>query len=117
LLNYLESGGHIAQYSKAQYRYEDESAIYKECDIYVPSYSENQIHTENYHKFNCRYIAEGANQPVTPSAEKLLKEKGIIFLPDILINSGGVITSYFEWIKNLSHTQHGLLTKRWEEKR
>jgi len=45
-----------------------------------------------------------------------MKSKGIVFLPDILINSGGVIASYFEWIKNLSHTQHGLLTKRWEEK-
>jgi len=49
-------------------------------------------------------VVEGANGPVSNSAERILKEKGIYIFPDILMNSGGVIASYFEWIKNLSHT-------------
>lgn len=46
----------------------------------------------------------------------MLRERGIYVFPDLLVNAGGVITAYFEWIKNLSHTSHGLLTKRWEQK-
>lgn len=59
-------------------------------------------------------IAEGCNHPITPIAGELIRDRGIYVFPDLLVNAGGVITAYFEWVKNLSHTNHGLLTKRWE---
>ena len=62
-------------------------------------------------------IAEAANGPVTYRADNLLKKKGIIVLPDIYLNAGGVTVSYFEWIKNLSHISYGRMTRRYEENR
>jgi glutamate dehydrogenase/leucine dehydrogenase len=59
-------------------------------------------------------IVEGTNGPVTPIAGEMLRDKGVYIFPDLIFNAGGVIGAYFEWIKNLSHTTHGMLTKRWE---
>ena len=54
-------------------------------------------------------------EPVTFDAEAILKEKGVVMIPDIYLNAGGVVVSYFEWIKNLSHIRFGRMTRRWEE--
>jgi glutamate dehydrogenase (NAD(P)+) len=70
-------------------------------DILVPAALENQITADNAGRIRARIIAEGANGPVTPAADRILHEKGVVLLPDILANAGGVIVSYFEWVQDL----------------
>ncbi len=72
-----------------------------ECDFLVPAALENQITKDNVKKVNARVVAEGANGPTTPDADKVLYKKGIHVVPDILANAGGVVVSYFEWVQNL----------------
>ena len=72
------------------------------CDILIPAALENQITKTNVDKIDTKIVAEGANGPTTPEADRALHEKGIILIPDILANSGGVATSYFEWVQNLT---------------
>lgn len=69
-------------------------------DVLVPAALENAITKESAGKINAHVIVEGANGPVTPGADKILEDKGIIVVPDILANSGGVTVSYFEWVQN-----------------
>lgn len=73
------------------------------CDILVPAAGEMQITGENAAKVKCRILAEGANGPTTPDADKILEKKGVFVLPDILANAGGVIVSYFEWVQDLQN--------------
>ena len=72
------------------------------CDILAPCALERQITEANAGKINCRILAEGANGPTTPAADRILEQREEIFvIPDILCNSGGVIVSYFEWVQDL----------------
>ncbi|MGQ9545328.1 MAG: Glu/Leu/Phe/Val family dehydrogenase [Candidatus Bathycorpusculaceae bacterium] len=73
-----------------------------ECDILIPAALENQITKANADKIKAKIVVEGANGPTTPEADMVLNEKGIILVPDILANSGGVTASYYEWVQNLT---------------
>jgi glutamate dehydrogenase (NAD(P)+) len=72
-----------------------------ECDVLAPCALEQVITTENADKVKAKIVVEGANGPVTPSADEILEDKGIVVLPDILANAGGVVVSYFEWVQGL----------------
>jgi glutamate dehydrogenase/leucine dehydrogenase len=78
------------------------------CDILIPAALENQITKTNVDKIDTKIVAEGANGPTTPEADRALHEKGIVLIPDILANSGGVATSYFEWVQNLTREHWAL---------
>ena len=75
------------------------------CDILVPAAVENQITSANAGKVSARMVLELANGPTTPAADRILYEKGITLVPDILANAGGVVVSYFEWVQNLQNRQ------------
>ncbi len=72
-----------------------------ECDVLIPAALENQITGANAERIRARLIVEGANGPTTPEADAILGERGVIVVPDILANAGGVIVSYFEWVQGL----------------
>ena len=72
-----------------------------ECDVLIPAALENQITEDNADNIKAKIVAEGANGPTTPEADKILFEKKVFLIPDILANAGGVVVSYFEWVQGL----------------
>jgi glutamate dehydrogenase (NAD(P)+) len=76
-----------------------------ECDILIPAALENQIRADNAAAIRARFVAEAANGPTTPAADRILADRNIPVLPDILTNSGGVCVSYFEWVQNIENEQ------------
>ncbi|MEM1115343.1 MAG: glutamate dehydrogenase, partial [Bacteroidota bacterium] len=71
-----------------------------DCDVMIPAAIESAIHSDNVDTVKARLVVEGANLPVTPKADRVLAERGVLVVPDILANAGGVIVSYFEWSQN-----------------
>ena len=80
-----------------------EALLLLDCEILVPAALENAITEENAHAVRARVIAEAANGPVTPEADRILDQKGVFLIPDILCNAGGVTVSYFEWVQDENH--------------
>ena len=93
----------------------DNSVMYRECDVLIPAATEKAINKHNADKLQCKILAEAANGPTTKNAEKILEQKGVLILPDVLTNAGGVTVSYFEYLKNLDHVNPGLINRKWEE--
>ncbi|TBR18695.1 MAG: Glu/Leu/Phe/Val dehydrogenase [Chitinophagaceae bacterium] len=90
-------------------------ALELECDILIPAALENVIDGTNAPNIKAKIIAEAANGPLTPEADEVFIERGILVVPDMYLNAGGVTVSYFEWLKNLSHVRYGRMEKRFTE--
>jgi glutamate dehydrogenase (NAD(P)+) len=90
-------------------------ALEADCDILIPAALENVINGENAPRIKAKIIGEGANGPLTPEADEVFAKKGVIVIPDMYLNAGGVTVSYFEWLKNLSHVRYGRMEKRFTE--
>jgi len=85
------------------------------CDILIPAALENVINGNNAERVKAKIIGEAANGPLTPEADEVFAKKGVLVVPDMYLNAGGVTVSYFEWLKNLSHVRYGRMEKRFTE--
>ena len=114
LIAHRNATGSIKNFPGATNIANSKEAIEMECDVLIPAALENQITAENAPRIKAKIIAEAANGPVAFEAEDILLKKGIIILPDMYRNAGGVTVSYFEWLKNLSHMRFGRMEKRFD---
>ncbi len=102
LLAYVSEMGKVGGFSHAE-TVSNEELLKLPCDVLIPAALSNQIHAGNVDALNCKIIVEGANGPTSPEADLRLHENGVLVMPDILANAGGVTVSYFEWVQGLMH--------------
>jgi glutamate dehydrogenase (NAD(P)+) len=114
LLNYVtNSPGHLIEgYRGEAEPITNEDLLYLEVDVLIPAAMEDQITGANVDRVRAKAIVEGANGPTTPDADRALAERGVLVVPDILANAGGVVVSYFEWVQNEQNYYWDLNTVR-----
>lgn len=115
VFNHRKSTGSILNYPGATNLNVTAEILEQPCDILIPAALENVIHEGNASKIKAKIIGEAANGPVTAEADDILTDMGVMIVPDMYLNAGGVTVSYFEWLKNLSHVRFGRLQKRFEQ--
>ncbi|MFN7921741.1 MAG: Glu/Leu/Phe/Val dehydrogenase [Bryobacteraceae bacterium] len=99
LMKHRKATGSIVDFASADNIDRDE-ALFLDCDVLLPAAKEGVVTSKTAPKLRCRIMTEGANGPTTPAADKILEDKGIFVIPDILANAGGVTVSYFEWVQD-----------------
>ena len=104
--------GSILDFPQATNLHTSAEALEVDCDVLVPAALENQITSDNAPRVKARIVLEGANGPTTPEGEDILRARGVLVIPDLYANAGGVTVSYFEWLKNLAHIRFGRIEKR-----
>ncbi|NQY61023.1 Glu/Leu/Phe/Val dehydrogenase [Cognatishimia sp.] len=107
----------VKGFPDASYTENGAAVMEEDCDILIPAAMEGVINLSNADRIKAPLIIEAANGPVTAGADKILREKGCVIIPDMYANAGGVTVSYFEWVKNLSHIRFGRMQRRQEESR
>jgi glutamate dehydrogenase (NAD(P)+) len=115
LIQFRNKTGSITNFPGAKTITNTLDALELQCDILIPAALENVINKDNAPRIKAKIIGEAANGPCTPEADEIFIEKGILCVPDMYLNAGGVTVSYFEWLKNLSHVRYGRLEKRFSE--
>lgn len=115
LKHYMSENVGIKGFPDAEYMEHGAKALELDCDILIPAAMEGAINMSNADQISASLIVEAANGPVTAGADKVLREKGCVIIPDMYANAGGVTVSYFEWVKNLSHIRFGRMQRRQEE--
>jgi glutamate dehydrogenase (NAD(P)+) len=117
LIRFRKETGSILNYPGATSYPKEQREICNEfdCDILIPAALENTIHEGNAGRVKAKIVAEAANGPVTAEAQRILIDKGVMIIPDVYLNAGGVTVSYFEWLKNLSHMRFGRMDRRFNQ--
>lgn len=99
---YLEKGGSLKDYNAEGVTHiTNKELLLCDCDVLIPAALENQITKEIAENVKCSYVIEAANGPTSKEADEILEQRGILVVPDIFANSGGVVVSYFEWVQNI----------------
>ena len=117
LIAHLRATGSIKGFSGGTFDANGAAALEQPCDILIPAALEGVIHVGNAERIQAKLIVEAANGPVTAEADDTLRQRGVVIIPDLYANAGGVTVSYFEWVKNLSHIPFGRMQRRHEEAR
>ncbi|MCB1212320.1 MAG: Glu/Leu/Phe/Val dehydrogenase, partial [Verrucomicrobiales bacterium] len=115
VFNHRKAEGTILNFPGAQNFTNGMELLEHECDILVPAALENQITSENGARIQAKIVAEAANGPVDFEGEAILSERGILMIPDMYLNAGGVTVSYFEWLKNRAGVSFDRMLSRHEE--
>ncbi|MEO0371577.1 MAG: Glu/Leu/Phe/Val dehydrogenase [Pseudomonadota bacterium] len=115
--NWIGTHHGVKGFPSGKYVEDGAKLLEEDCDILVPAALEGVIHLDNAPNIKARLIIEAANGPVTAGADTILRDKGVVIIPDMYANAGGVTVSYFEWVKNLSHIRFGRMQRRQEETR
>jgi glutamate dehydrogenase (NAD(P)+) len=115
LSEFMREKGGVNGFPDGSFVENGKSTLELKCDLLIPAALESQITSSNADRIQSSLIVEAANGPVSYSADEMLRKRGIVILPDIYVNAGGVTVSYFEWIKNLSHIRFGRLERRFDE--
>ncbi len=115
VFNHRKATGSILNFPGARNLEKNTDALELDCDILIPAALENVINGENAPRVKAKIIGEAANGPLTPDADEVFAKKGVLVVPDMYLNAGGVTVSYFEWLKNLSHVRYGRMEKRFNE--
>ncbi|MGH9136669.1 MAG: Glu/Leu/Phe/Val family dehydrogenase [Acidimicrobiales bacterium] len=101
LVEITRAGGGVPDYDGDHDVVTNEELLVRPCDVLIPAALDEQIHEDNADKIDATCVIEAANYPTTPNGSKILRDRGIDILPDILANAGGVVGSYFEWTQNI----------------
>jgi glutamate dehydrogenase (NAD(P)+) len=115
VFDHRKKTGSILDFPGATNLKKNTDALELDCDILIPAALENVINGENAPRVKAKMIGEAANGPLSPEADDVFIKKGVVVVPDMYLNAGGVTVSYFEWLKNLSHVRYGRLEKRFNE--
>ncbi len=115
LLAWKREHGTVRGFPDADEELPPDAILETPCDVLIPAAVENVINSRTAPGVQARLVAEAANGPTTPEGSRILAERGIPVIPDVYLNAGGVVVSYFEWARNLSHMRFGLLEKRLEK--
>jgi glutamate dehydrogenase (NAD(P)+) len=108
LHDHIGRGGLITEFDRAE-TIDPADLVTVPCDVLIPAALGGMIHEHNADLIQCKMLIEGANSPTTPAADRILRDKGVYVIPDVMANAGGVVVSYFEWVQNLQHF-------RWDER-
>ncbi|WP_103666089.1 Glu/Leu/Phe/Val family dehydrogenase [Gracilimonas amylolytica] len=115
LMEYRKDKGTIIGFDGTKELDNRDDAFYLECDILIPAALESQLTGDNADKIKAKIIAEAANGPTTADGHDIMKKRGALIIPDTYLNAGGVVVSYFEWLKNIQHVRYGRMSKRFDE--
>ncbi|MDA0906554.1 MAG: Glu/Leu/Phe/Val dehydrogenase [Bacteroidetes bacterium] len=115
LMAFRNETGSIMDFEGATNLPDKSTVLTEPADILIPAALENQINEGNAKDVKVKILAEAANGPTSSEAHDILKQKGVLIIPDAYLNAGGVVVSYFEWLKNLQHVRFGRIEKRFDE--
>ena len=114
---HLTEHGNLIDCIEGKFIQESENGLEQDCDIIIPAAIEGVINLNNAENIKASLVIEAANGPITAPADEILNKRGVVIIPDMYANAGGVTVSYFEWVKNLSHIRFGRMRRRQEETR